>query len=457
MLVDTIFCEMPCLTERSSLISGLSLRKKWFKGIDQQMIGHYLQKFIEYNQQQFTFLDIQPQIIGSDNNCGIVFRTSRFVGSIPLRAPHTGKQIGDFVIKPRYIGRNRFEEYVEVIELLQEEIPPEFIEGIPLLSGSHLKPPLYFDSVKFVQSLELLLLSSWRKFDSIEILSAEPSGQINWRKYMDYEHQVEKRLWFPIKRNCLSQNHQEYAEIRYAYDIARKILLSQNTPLKIKSSIRPKLLRIDERMHQHKPKITKRIKDKSSDSPIVKKCKMDANQVLGLGSKQSSSWRIDYAAVFEKFIQYVWREISKELGGKVNYNPVFLAKMGKKYPWGLQYLEPDLVFTKGNLVLYIDAKYKSNIFNHSDYSDILKEDHRRDIHQILAYMSFSDMSHKYGMLCYPSNSVVKSISVYKSDITKANNNVIIMGIPMNKTNISEIKKCIIEIVNSIDVDNKLSI
>ena len=79
-----VFCEIPCLTEQSKHLGGVALQKKWFKSADKRLIGQYLQKFIDYNSEQFKFLGVQPYIIGSDQSTVLTFRSSGFIGSIIL-------------------------------------------------------------------------------------------------------------------------------------------------------------------------------------------------------------------------------------------------------------------------------------------------------------------------------------------------------------------------------------
>ncbi|MCX7929048.1 MAG: hypothetical protein N2558_05215, partial [Patescibacteria group bacterium] len=123
-----VFCEIPCLTEQSKQLGSVALQKKWFKFADKRYIGQYLQKFIDYNSDLFKFLGVQPFIIGSDQNITLAFRSSGFIGAIPLRAPDTGKQIGDFIVIPRYTRKDKFEDYIEILNLLGTVISPEVID-----------------------------------------------------------------------------------------------------------------------------------------------------------------------------------------------------------------------------------------------------------------------------------------------------------------------------------------
>ncbi len=121
---NDIFCELPCLTEQSKLFSGLELQKKIFKKVDKFYLAQALQKFVNYNAKSFEFLGITPSIVGIDQDVSICFRTSEFVGTVPLRAPDTGKQIGDFVVVPRFIARDRYADYVEILNLLDNRNRP---------------------------------------------------------------------------------------------------------------------------------------------------------------------------------------------------------------------------------------------------------------------------------------------------------------------------------------------
>lgn len=445
-----IFCEVPCLTEYSRKLSGIALQKKWFKSADKRIIGQYLQKFIDYNSSLFNFIGVQPFIVGSDQNISLTFRSSNFIGTIPLRAPDTGKQIGDFVVMPRFTGRDRFEDYIELLNLLGTEISPEVIDSLPLASGKNFRPPLYLEAVKFIASLEALLSRPWRKFDNIEKISSQPSGQINWNKYINNEYKIENRLKFPTRTNILSEFHSEYAEVRYVFDICKNELLSSNTPQRIKNKIRVKLSYIEEKLYQLKPKAINNIIVRSSDSPTVKTCKEQANKILNFNLVDSTAWRIDFSDVFEKFVQHIFKAVTKEIGGKLFTNFKFHSQTSKHYPWELKHIEPDAIYQKEHFSVFIDAKYKSNLYNKFDNSETLKDDHRHDLHQIMAYTSFSKTDLKYGFLCYPSDQLELKTIKYKNGINEVTNTILVMGIPLKKDNINEAKRLLTNELNELE-------
>ncbi|MEP7107651.1 MAG: hypothetical protein ABI760_06700 [Ferruginibacter sp.] len=446
-----VFAEIPCLTEKSSLLSGIVLQKKWFRSAEKRNIGQYLQKFIDYNSALFNFLGVIPYIVGTDQNTSLTFRSSEFIGTIPLRASDTGKQIGDFIVRPRFTGRDRFEDYIEILNLLGTEISPQVIDSLPLASGRNFRPPLYLEAIKFIATLEKLIKSTWRKFDNIEKITSQPIGVVNWNKYINEEFKIENRLRFPQRKNILSEFHKEYSEIRNVFDICKIELLSSNTSQRIKNSIRPKLAFIEEKLYLHKPISTHCIVIKSADNPIIKNCKDQANKILNYNFIDSTGWRVDFSDVFEKFVQYIFKEVTKETGGRLFSNFKFHSRTSRNYYWELKHLEPDAIYQKEELLVFIDAKYKSNLYNKFDKSENLRDDHRQDLHQILAYSSFSKTNFKYGILCYPSDIFEFKQTTYENSINGSINTIMICGMPLKRDIINVAKRILSDKLNNIEL------
>jgi hypothetical protein len=445
-----VFYEVACLTENSSRLSGIALQRKWFKSADRRVIGQYLQKFIQYNLKQFNFLAVQPIIHGSDQSISLSFKTSNYIGVIPLRASDTGKQIGDFVVMPRFTGKDRFEDYIEILNLLGTEISPEVVDSLPLVSGRNFRPPLYLEAIKFIKSLEILVMKHWKKFDNSEQISHQPMGQINWNKYIGLEYKIENKLKFPVRKNILSELHSEYSEIKYVFAVCKNELLSSNTPQRIKNTLRPTLEFLEEKLYIHKQKITNQIVIKAADNPTIKNCKEQANKILNHNLVDSTAWRVDFADVFEKFVQYIFKETAKELGGKLYSNFKFHSTTSCHYSWKLKYLEPDAMYQKDSLSIFIDAKYKANLYNKYTLSDKLNEDHRHDLHQIVAYSAFSSTVRKYGFLCYPSiKTEIKNVK-YTNEINNSEIIIFILGVPLQIKSIQDVKNILANTFNNIE-------
>ena len=432
-----LFFEMPCLVERSSVLSGVDLCRKWFTKADKRNPSEALQKFISYNLRQFEFLEITPSIVGTDHRSGIAFRTTRFIGAIPLRAPDTGKQIGDLVVAPRFVDRERFEDYIEILDLLGQAISPEVADSLPLASGRNFRPPFYLEAVKFVVALEHMLRKSWRKFDVVEVIRSEPNGLINWGSYVEHENKLENRLRFPVRQNILSEFHREFRQLRFVFDICNKELRSSNVPHRIRNNFRSRLDFIEQRLYQHKPIAAESFVIRATDRPAVKECKEQANRILKSERSNSTAWRVDFNDVFEKFVQHIFDKIAHSIGGKLTVNQPIQSASATNYSSEMRQPEPDAILVTQDLTAFIDAKYKSHLFSKSENSDLLKDDFRSDLHQVLSYTSFASAPQRIAVICYPSDRVEIESTGFSTPLDNAANKVLIVGIPLKRSFIPE--------------------
>ena len=98
---------------------------------------------------------------------------------------------------------------------------------------------------------------------------------------------------------------------------------------------------------------------------------------------------------------------------------------------------------KNNLDIVIDAKYKSHLFNLKSITKELKEEHRKDIHQLLAYTAFTKNKNKVGILCYPYSEEYISELDYVFQFSNTKSKILLLGIPLNKSKLNDLKKFII--------------
>ena len=448
MSIPTIFFEIPSLTEHSRLLDSQSLIKTSFQGADRRFFGETLQKFIIYNKDNFDFLSIKPWIFGSGKNSSISFSSDRYIGAIPLRSPVNGKQIGDFLVKPRFTSTNDdLFSYGKLITLLETSISPEFKYSLPLKSKNAVKPPLYIQAGRFIQTLFQALQShEWLKFQNRLSYLNEPKSEINWKRYIEKENDPNQKLIFPCKENYLSQYHKEFFEIVFTYFLARNEISNPETPIQIQVQLRQQIKTLDIKLSGI-PKIeTNQIQVYQFDFPIIKQLKIDANDLLSAKRKEITAWRIDIANLFERYVQYIFSLVSLETRFK-QINNHHINRHGNNLPdWSLKYLEPDLILLNDQFSIIVDAKYKSHFFNLHQSSEFLSEEHRKDLHQILAYSSFISNQRKLLILCYPYLKFDYRIINYRTYLLGNSARIILMGLPIDVSEIRNIKDCILELV-----------
>lgn len=442
---------MPSLTEWTSPLDGQYLIKNWFKHADKRYFTETLQKFILYNKELFQFLGVRPWIDGTGVNASLRFSSGQFIGAIPLRSPMNGLQIGDFIVKPRFSsGSDDLFSYGELITLLQSTITPEFIYTIPLKSKNSVKPPLYIQASSFIQLLYRTLLSNdWVRFQNRLNLLKEPKSDIAWNKYIEKEYDPYRKLIFPCRENILSQQHKEFFEIVYVYQLARKEVLSPYVPIQIRIQLDRQLSTIDKKLSGYSSLETREIKIHQFDFPIIKQLKEQANIFLANNFKEITGWRIDLSLLYERYIQYITSLISNELNlTQINNHKIY--RSGSTPPdWSLKYLEPDIILIGNEFVIVIDAKYKSHFFNMGQSSEYLQDEHRKDLHQILAYGSFIQSNNIIHMICYPYFDFAFKIIEYHSQLLHSKTKIIFLGIPMKVSEVRQIKRSFINLVNEL--------
>lgn len=454
---ENVFFEMPCLTEKSKLIQGEALAKK-LKVKDKRYLSDSLLKFVVYNKDLLEFLKATPKIEGSGKDAFMSFKSENFIGAIPLRSPITGKQIGDFVVRPRYTSTNdQFSEYVEIVNLLESEILPEFKHSIPLLSHRNIRPPLYLEAIKFIKLFETAVKTNWNKFQNIEKIHPYPNSEVNWKSYVEKEFDPAKRLLFPCRNNTLSKFHRKIFELKYVYNIAKKEIYSFKTPKQIKYQFQDTLTYLDNALYEFPEKFTKELQIHNSDPIIIKKLTTQGNKILIGNFEEITAWRIDLSLLFERYVQFIFKQISLEIGAKQLNNYKIRQFSRFNPPWALNYLEPDLILVKNSLDIIVDAKYKSHLFNLKSSTEGLKEEHRRDLHQLLAYTAFSKNKNKVGILCYPSNKQILLELDYVFPHSNVESKVVLLGIPLKKSELFELRQLIINFISKLEKERSVQV
>ena len=136
-----------------------------------------------------------------------------------------------------------------------------------------------------------------------------------------------------------------------------------------------------------------------------------------------------------------------KLGGQL-YNNNKYRITGQRPPWGLHYLEPDIVLRYGGNDVVVDAKYKSHMMNLNNNSEILRNSFREDLHQVLAYSSFSESKEKKIIFCYPCTSIVHKVLELNPLFNNCRAKIYLLGIPVNKNYTEKTINYIYEIISA---------
>lgn len=415
---------------QTNAVSFSSLNEVWDE--DKRYPETAVQKFLLRNSETFKFLEINA--IGQYTDSGkyvLELTTSKYIGCVSLLSPSTGLPSGNLIVMGRF-----GEDVSELLSVIGEFVEPEFDERIKLSSGSYVKPPLCFECQNFVDRYIEAKKYKWRKFDNVEKIETRPTNSTRWDKYAMKSYEPRNTLRYPNSCNVLSKSHREWEELNYVLGLSIDEIMSTRTPIRSRMAYMDKITNLLNTYDRHSVHAISEVKIHMSDPVVVKKLKEVANRVLQNASSSQTAWRLDFAQFFERYVQYLLKEVARSKGARITCNPHFPI-YGNRPAWALKYIEPDIVIDKSDVQYIIDAKYKPHIYQVNGDSEQLGETFREDFHQVLAYSSFCGNKQKHVMLIYPSNHFVSRELDVLSGINGYSAKAYLVGIPLKKSDLEE--------------------
>lgn len=440
---DSYDINLPALA--NNYVSIDKLIRTW-KNPDRKSRDKDIKNFLAYNKVGFNFLHID-QIQYSENFNHLIIKTGNTVGCIPLYSPVSGKPYGNLFINGRFS-----EDISELLPLLKGRLDIEFNDKLKLPYLSTVKPPIYFECAKFIEKYMEAYKLQWHKFKNETKIQNTPSSSTQWDKYASYSYDPRKVFQYPNKVNRLITNHTEWNQINYVLTLCFNELTSRNTPRQTKVLYSSKIQYLKGLINYKEIEPTLKIQEHNSDPKIIKELKEIGNRILNSISAEYHAWSLDFSKLYELYVQYIISEVTKGKN-ETSINNAKFGVTGQHSSWTLSYLEPDIIIRKGIHQIIIDAKYKTHLLNANSINvETLKDDFRADLHQVLAYSSFSEEKQKYVILVYPANRFITKRQSIRNPYLNITNFVYLVGIPFGqcKENI-EGKEYILTLKQKIDL------
>ena len=422
------FGPIPSLSSVVWTSDVLSSRWRW----SDRSMESVIQRLIVVNKANFDYLGIIPSLEDDQGKPALRLTTSKYVGAVPIYSPK-GKPAGDLYVTGRY-----GEDAAELMSLISSEISVEFAPESKLVLDSPLTPPILLECCKYLDQFVLAERFKWRKFDNRVEGSKQASASTLWNEYAlrTAKNPLDSDR-FKNKRNILTTDHEEWGQLCYVLKLAVAEIESYRTPFRIKSAYRNTISSLRSTLQQNTIVQTTKITSHASDPIPIKELKRIASLILNNKSQEKVAWRVDYAKFFEVYVQYLIREVGKKKGATEIPNPHYQISTSRNLPWGLKYLEPDIILKRESQHYVIDAKYKSHMFNSDSDSEELKESFRHDFHQVLAYSAFNSMQNKKAILVYPYSDFGYHRLHVRSPFDSTEAIVSLVGVPMQRSKITD--------------------
>ena len=400
--------------------------------IDKRYPSAAFQRFLQLNKAALKFLEISASL--EDDGNTLVLTSSRYVGCVPIKSPaqRNGRVVSNLLVTGRFD-----EDISELLSVIGDTILPEFSDELSIVPNEAIKPPLYFECANYIDKYLEAQHANWRKFDSRIQLQKNPTSGTDWMRYALRSVNPMEALRYPNRCNYLSKDHPEWRQLNYVLEIAIAELEAPHTSQRAKAAYAEKLMRLKEGLAQHAMQETRHLQGHVSDPPVIKELKAIGNIILSDSASNQKAWRLDFAEFFERYVQYLVHTVALRKGAHDMANPKYGITGSGMPKWSLRYLEPDIVLHKDRFQYVIDAKYKSHIYNIGNNTDDLRDVFRHDLHQLLAYCSFSACQEKSGFLVYPAKELTERTLRIRSSINGLTNTVRLLGIPLKKAELPQ--------------------
>lgn len=432
----SVFRSLRCLSKGNG---GLSVDELYRRKVvlDKRFPASGIERFLQINAPALKFVGVRGRYNGDRRHSLLEFETSNYVGSVNLLNA-LGTPLGDLFVSPNYIGGDSsFQELIELSLHCGIDKLVEFDQRLPPVQcKSPYESPLYKENVEFIEAFGQLMRASWCKFCYTKFESTTVVGDVDWNLYACSSHDPHRRLIFPTSSSLSTHHHKEFKQLCSLFDQAKACLEAPATPHNYRNRVAELLSRLSLQVRgvsREKPDL---FHSGATDLPIVKRIKEIANRIILQKHSQSYAWRIDVALFFERYVQWIFEQTAKRIGGEMFCNPKY-AGHGANFDWLLHYLEPDIVLKFAETQIIVDAKYKSYLYHKRSKSDTVRESFRNDLHQLLAYTAFSTEKKKHCILVAPFSRFEVSNIQYRSPFSDATVEIYCIGVPFSTSSLSE--------------------
>lgn len=396
---------------------GVRLVPRLFGGTDLEGWGRSFESFQRLNEPAFKALAVTPRFESTPRGPELKLYPGGAVGAIPLRSGTSGQVVAGFVVRPRFgwpgVG--------SILVNIGWHATPSIL-SMPLVPGSGREVPSWVLAGPVLARLRALLDTLKRGFDFRTETLRAPRGTILWSEYL--RHSLTTGRWHQIASRFpdLSSDPLIRGAIRWTLERVLQELIIVGGEDRIALNLEHDALRMLERVNDvphvyPRPEILRRF---VGGDPLAKETLRSGLDAIGWvrderglgGGRQMDglAWSMALDRLWEYYVEAKVREEVRRTGGTVRSGR--LGETVTPLHWSdpshrsLGHLIPDIVVVRGRTIWIVDAKYKSHFVEIDEngwrrMADDIRDSHRADLHQVLAYTSLFEADEIMATLAYP--------------------------------------------------------
>src|ERR1700730_3797105 len=381
-------------------------------------IARLADQFVDLNLSAFRQLDLVVEPHYRNATVELEIRAGTLVGAIPLISPTSGRHDYVLVIRPRFdwpgIG--------PILGATGWRVIPAPL-SLPLLPRSERRVPPWVLSTVVLFRLKGLLEQLERRFEITSEERSSPRGTIDWGRYFYRQISRARFLDVPCRFPELQKDRDLRAAIRFALEKQLHSLESQ----RIAGSFVRELIEIcrdligrvlDVSPHEPPPTAFQVWQRNTLRTGVFRRgvqaieWTAEERGLAGLSDLQGLPWAMSMEQFFEAWVETLMSLIVRRIGGALrsgrerqtvvplNWDPPYLGSQKS--------LIPDLIIEREDTTIIVDAKYKEHWEEMqerrwADLEEELRQRHRADLLQVLAYSTVARKPKVLVCLAYPCN------------------------------------------------------
>ena len=377
--------------------------------LDARTVGsageRWMEPFLVANASALERLDVRAEV-SADRGLHLKLVPGAHIGAMPLLAPSTRRVAAGLLVEPRF----KWTALGAVFTAIGFSTEPRLGEFL-LVPGSAREVPAWLLAAPVLRRLEGMLAHRRRGFVERSEQRTSLRGRVDWGSWA--RRDVPNGRWSSLPCTFPDPDDDPLLMAAVRWTLTR--LVEELEPLR--DALPARVLRERMRVLAHTvgPGASRRPDDTlvGRDTAWV----ADALQAMGwvaeerrLGGARSldgMSWDLAVDAVWEAWVARFVEDLGRRIGmsvqprGERRYQLNWrgqLASMGS--------LAPDSVLRGPERVVWVDAKYKAHLsllarHGWRGLAEAVRDAHRADLHQALAYASLANVERVDTILAYP--------------------------------------------------------
>jgi len=396
--------------------SAIDLFRLWNARDPQASAARLATQFVQQNRPLLDLLDVRIDRDFDGQEVMLEVHSGSAVGAIPLLSPTSAQLDYGLVIQPRFpwpgIGPM-------LAEMGWRVFPRPLL--LPLLKRSERRVPAWVLSSMVLPRMKALLDTVDRRFDMAHEILPAPRGRVDWAAYATRHLVRGQALQVPCSFPDLRADRQLLGAIRHTVERQLQSLESQRAHGAFVMRLIEAALAIAYRVRHVPPFVpSPPILANWLQRPLRTAHFTDGLQAIqwtvedrglaGISDLEGIPWTMPMEQFFEAWVETILAKVAQQTGGHLRTGrkreTVHPIQWDPAYLGSQRSLIPDLCVEYQNLTLIVDAKYKRHWEEIGESGwrgagDELREQHRHDLLQVLAYANLARTDRVVACLVYP--------------------------------------------------------